>query len=117
MDRAQERFACALIQAARMQHSAVWRIVPSEHPELNMRLLIVAAFAGCGALSLPTSARAEPWCAYYDAYTYTCGFTSFEQCLATARGAGGECRPDYRAAAEQRTRADGRRSRQRRERD
>jgi hypothetical protein len=42
-----------------------------------------------------TSAKAAPWCAYYDFSTYNCGFYSYEQCLATVRGAGGWCRQNY----------------------
>ena len=42
-----------------------------------------------------TSATAAPWCAYYDFSTYNCGFYSYEQCLATVRGAGGWCRQNY----------------------
>jgi hypothetical protein len=42
-----------------------------------------------------TGAQAGSWCAYYDFSTYNCGFHSFEQCLATVRGAGGWCRPNY----------------------
>ena len=42
-----------------------------------------------------TSAQAAPWCAFYDPSTYNCGFHSFEQCLATVRGAGGWCRPNF----------------------
>jgi Protein of unknown function (DUF3551) len=38
---------------------------------------------------------AAQWCAYYDPYTYTCGFVSFNQCLATVSGVGGFCRRDY----------------------
>jgi hypothetical protein len=41
-------------------------------------------------------AKAQPWCAYYDAYTYNCGFYTFEQCLATISGAGGACRRNPR---------------------
>lgn len=37
------------------------------------------------------SANAAPWCAYYNAYTYNCGFYTFQQCLATVSGAGGFC--------------------------
>jgi len=45
----------------------------------------------------PRSALAEvyrPWCAqYYDSNSGTtnCGFVSYEQCMATARGAGAWC--------------------------
>jgi hypothetical protein len=43
-----------------------------------------------------SSARADgPWCAFYDASTYNCGFYSFEQCYETVRGAGGTCRPNF----------------------
>jgi hypothetical protein len=41
-----------------------------------------------------TSAQAASWCAYYDISTYNCGFHSYQQCLATIRGAGGWCRPN-----------------------
>jgi hypothetical protein len=36
-----------------------------------------------------------PWCAFYDASTYNCGFYSFEQCYETVRGAGGSCRRNF----------------------
>ena len=42
-----------------------------------------------------TGAHAAPWCAFYDPSTYNCGFYSFEQCLATVRGAGGWCRQNF----------------------
>lgn len=46
-------------------------------------------------LSAGGSAQAErywPWCAYYDALTYNCGFATLQQCIATVSGVGGECR-------------------------
>jgi hypothetical protein len=52
-------------------------------------LLVVTAFDVSGA-------KAQPWCAYYDAYTYNCGFYTFEQCLATISGVGGACRRNPR---------------------
>jgi hypothetical protein len=42
-----------------------------------------------------TSANAAPWCAFYDASTYNCGFYSYEQCMATVRGTGGWCRQNF----------------------
>jgi hypothetical protein len=42
-----------------------------------------------------SGAQAAPWCAFYDASTYNCGFHSFAQCLATVRGAGGWCRQNF----------------------
>ena len=41
-----------------------------------------------------TSAKAAPWCAFYDPSTYNCGFYSYQQCLETIRGIGGWCRPN-----------------------
>jgi hypothetical protein len=38
-----------------------------------------------------------PWCAQYGGITSStqnCGFTSFNQCLATARGSGASCVPN-----------------------
>ena len=32
-----------------------------------------------------------PWCARYNAYTYNCGFKTWQQCQATVSGAGGYC--------------------------
>ena len=46
-----------------------------------------------------SSARADgPWCAFYDASTYNCGFYSFEQCYETVRGAGGRAGPIFSKA-------------------
>ena len=60
-----------------------------------MRTLTILALI-TAALSFGTGdAKAErywPWCAYYNAYTYNCGFATFQQCLATISGVGGFCR-------------------------
>jgi hypothetical protein len=42
----------------------------------------------------PAKAAEYPWCAQYDGRDgggRNCGFTSFDQCLATVRGIGGFC--------------------------
>ena len=57
---------------------------------------IVAAFAVIAAtLSFTHAASAQgtyyPWCARYNAYTYNCGFKTWQQCQATVSGAGGIC--------------------------
>jgi Protein of unknown function (DUF3551) len=51
-----------------------------------------------------TDARAQgAWCVFYDASTYNCGFSTYQQCLATSRGSGGYCRPNpFEAPREQR---------------
>ena len=67
-----------------------------------MTAILVVAFltaAGTG------HAEAAAWCAWYDPYTYNCGYYTFEQCLATVRGAGGYCARnvyDYGTPAEPR---------------
>jgi hypothetical protein len=38
---------------------------------------------------------AGSWCVFYDGSTYNCGLYSYEQCYATAFGAGGWCRPNF----------------------
>ena len=38
---------------------------------------------------------AAPWCVFYGPSTYNCSFYSYEQCMATARGAGGYCRENF----------------------
>lgn len=60
----------------------------------TMWLAIVVA-----ALSFATvgGARAQthwPWCLYYSAWTYNCGFATLQQCVASSIGAGGYCRPN-----------------------
>ena len=42
-----------------------------------------------------TTAHAAPWCAFYDASTYNCGFYSYEQCMETVRGNGGWCQKNF----------------------
>jgi Protein of unknown function (DUF3551) len=53
--------------------------------------VLVSAFLFSGR-----DANAQGWCVYYDEFTYSCGFTSFRQCQATAFGGGGFCRRDAR---------------------
>ena len=68
------------------------------------RLLAALLFASPLVASVPHSAEAEiyrPWCAqYYGANSggTNCGFTSYEQCMMTARGAAGSGSPQRRPA-------------------
>ena len=60
-----------------------------------MRYIVVIALMVAAPGFAPRSASAEtyyPWCAYYDMWTYNCGFTTRQQCLATVSGVGGACR-------------------------
>jgi uncharacterized protein DUF3551 len=69
-------------------------------------LTIVAIFAGAGVLVSGTPARADwaqtaPWCANMGGRDggWDCGYYTFEQCMATARGLGGSCAQNPRALA------------------
>jgi hypothetical protein len=60
-----------------------------------MRSIAVALIFGLAlALAGAAGARAGAWCAWYDPYTYNCGFNTFQQCQATVLGAGGYCAPN-----------------------
>lgn len=60
-------------------------------------LLVAIGIAGTmAALSAPAAAQNYPWCAYYSGGAgggggTNCGFTTFEQCMATVSGIGGFC--------------------------
>jgi hypothetical protein len=63
-----------------------------------MRLLlfllgICVALLGGG---IPAEAQNYPWCAYYSGRSggTNCGFTTFQQCMDTARGLGSNCQPN-----------------------
>jgi hypothetical protein len=56
-------------------------------------LLMVGVVVGTAALGGSARAQNYPWCAYYggDFGGENCGFTTFEQCMATLSGIGGFC--------------------------
>jgi hypothetical protein len=64
---------------------------------LKLALSGAAAFAALSASAPPAQAAIEyPWCVNYGAGMdggggRNCGFVSYEQCMMTARGAGGSC--------------------------
>lgn len=48
-------------------------------------------------VAVPITARAQnrPWCSnFHDGAGTNCGFSTYEQCMATARGSGGYCAPN-----------------------
>ncbi len=55
--------------------------------------IAAALFAG------PAKAQNYPWCAIYSGSAVgggtNCGFVSYEQCMATARGLGSFCYPEH----------------------
>jgi hypothetical protein len=62
-----------------------------------MRRLLVTLGIIVAASAIGSSAKAQnyPWCANYGAFFgdggTNCGFTTYEQCLATISGMGGAC--------------------------
>jgi Protein of unknown function (DUF3551) len=71
---------------------------------LNIAVAL-GAIAGAGLLDARTAIRADwqqraPWCAYQGGRDggYDCGYYTFEQCMATARGLGNSCAPNPRVA-------------------
>jgi hypothetical protein len=56
---------------------------------LSLAVLTAAMAAGSGT----AAAQNYPWCAYYagDFGGTNCGFSTYEQCLATISGIGGSC--------------------------
>ena len=65
-----------------------------------MRPLLVTLGIIVAASTIGSSAKAQnyPWCANYGGFFgdggTNCGFTTYEQCLATISGVGGWCQPN-----------------------
>jgi hypothetical protein len=70
-------------------------------PALKVAVAL-GTLAGMAELS-GTAARAQPapWCANLGGRDggWDCGYYTFDQCMATARGLGGSCAPNPRALA------------------
>lgn len=61
--------------------------------------LVALAALAAGASTSPAGAEEYPWCAYYagrNGGATNCGFVSYEQCMATLSGIGGNCQPNPR---------------------
>jgi hypothetical protein len=72
--------------------------------ERPMRTTLLAAAMLLGALAAAAPARAQnyPWCAEFaDGAGVNCGFSTYQQCMATSMGSGGACTPNnqYKPAA------------------
>jgi hypothetical protein len=68
-------------------------------------VVVLGLLAGAGLLDAQAAVRADwaqraPWCAALGGRDggYDCGYYTFEQCMATARGLGGNCAPNPRVA-------------------
>jgi hypothetical protein len=61
-------------------------------------LFALSVVAATAALNTPTKAQNYPWCALYSGGMggggTNCGFTTFQQCMETARGLGSFCQPN-----------------------
>ena len=59
-------------------------------------LLFILGVLAVVCIEKPAGAQNDAWCAYYntgDGGSRNCGFATFEQCLASVRGIGGNCGP------------------------
>jgi Protein of unknown function (DUF3551) len=57
--------------------------------------LFAAAFVAA-AIGTPAHAQNYPWCAFYTGpfQATNCGFSTYQQCMATISGIGGYCQPN-----------------------
>ncbi len=64
-------------------------------PGIKLALSAALAIATMSTLTTPAAAIEYPWCVQYSDMDggggKNCGFVSYEQCMETARGAGGFC--------------------------
>jgi hypothetical protein len=69
-----------------------------ESPMRSLLLLISGIAVGAAAFGGSANAQNYPWCAIYGGAdtggASNCGFTTFEQCMATRSGMGGFCEPN-----------------------
>jgi len=66
-----------------------------------MRTLVVLSGITLAFALDVASAEAAEWCAWYDPYTYNCGFHTLEQCRATVSGdSGAYCARNVRWGSE-----------------
>jgi Protein of unknown function (DUF3551) len=63
---------------------------------MKAALCLSGVLMATSAIGTPAHAQNRPWCAYYSAPfdATNCGFSTYEQCLATVSGVGGYCEPN-----------------------
>jgi len=60
-----------------------------------MRILPIGLASIAIAIASAAHAQNYPWCSnFHDGAGTNCGFSTYEQCMATARGSGGYCAPN-----------------------
>ena len=71
------------------------RNINVREPAMKTLVFALAILAATTALGTRAEAQNYPWCALYSGGSMgggrNCGFTTFEQCLATISGIGGTC--------------------------
>jgi len=59
---------------------------------MKSSLFLLGLGAAGVALAAPVQAQNYPWCSnFHDGGGTNCGFSTYEQCMATAQGSGGTC--------------------------
>jgi uncharacterized protein DUF3551 len=84
---------------ARTQLPAERCSVESEAKGIIMKaaLSLLGVLFVTAAITTPAQAQSYPWCAYYGGRfggASNCGFSTYQQCLATVSGIGGYCQPN-----------------------
>jgi hypothetical protein len=58
----------------------------------SIALAVLGVFAGAAATGTAAQAQNYPWCSMFaDGAGVNCGYSTYEQCQAAARGGGGYC--------------------------
>jgi Protein of unknown function (DUF3551) len=73
--------------------------VAREHAKgmiMKAALCLFAAAFVAAAIGTPAQAQNYPWCAFYTGpfQATNCGFSTYQQCMATISGIGGYCQPN-----------------------
>lgn len=63
---------------------------------MKTALCLFAVVFGTALIGTPARAQNYPWCAFYTGpfQATNCGFSTYQQCLATISGIGGYCQPN-----------------------
>ncbi len=74
---------------------------------MKFLLFVAGTLLAAAMIGTPAQAQNYPWCAYYSGRGgggTNCGFTSYQQCMATISGIGGFCgrNTQYRPSGRQR---------------
>ena len=67
---------------------------------MKLLMFVLIVLLGVVAIGTRTEAQNYPWCAHYGGLGGTnCGFTTYDQCMATISGMGGSCMQNTQYAA------------------